>query len=280
MNWNNPNLWIILAVVGLSFLQWVVQRIREQAAINRAREAARRKNEESLRTGRVPESAQIEQREAQQTRTALDDKQRQAIERRQEQLREIRRKQMENQARARTRTTAGPATASGRASTVPPPASRIPTPPPPANRGARSQTAPSAQRAPSPPQQRPPTPARQPTPVAKRTTLSRSGTAMGDDLERISRLRQEEALRRQMMMRGAPSIAPAEPVEEVLRPSLATFKGLRGTKISTPDAHDATTSGAALMEGLDADDWRRGIILSEILREPVSMRDPLSRPSF
>ncbi|MBX3351636.1 MAG: hypothetical protein KF684_01770 [Phycisphaeraceae bacterium] len=277
MNWNNPNLWIILAVVGLSFLQWVVQRIREQAAINRAREAARRKNEEALRTGRAPEAAQREQREAQQTRTALDDKQRQAIERRQEQLRELRRKQMETQARARTRAGTGPSSAPARQSPIPPPASRVPTPQP--SRPSRSQPAPSAQRPPSPAPQR--APARQPTPAAKRTTLSRSGTAMGDDLERISRLRQEEALRRQQMMRGTPSLAATPDAgDEVLRPALATFKGLRGGPLVTPDAHDATTSGAALLAGMDADDWRRGIILSEILREPVSMRDPLSRPSF
>ena len=104
---------------------------------------------------------------------------------------------------------------------------------------------------------------------------------MGDDLERISRLRQEEALRRQQMMRGTPSLAATPDAgDEVLRPALATFKGLRGGPLVTPDAHDATTSGAALLAGMDADDWRRGIILSEILREPVSMRDPLSRPSF
>lgn len=266
MNWNHPQVWIILAVVGLSFLQWVVQRIREQAAINKAREAARRSKEESLRTGRAPEARQQEAREAEQARTALDEKQRQAVERRQEQLRELRRKQMDAQSRARARAGSGGATATPTRPTTIPPAARVPTPPP--TRPTPAKPAPrQAQPAPQQPQQR--------RNMTQRTMTNAPGTLT--ETERITRQRQEEALRRQQMMRGAPSLAPSaapESEEETLRPALARLTGLRGVKaITTPDAHAATTSGSDLLANLDADDWRRGIILAEILRDPVGLRD-------
>lgn len=268
MNWNNPNLWIILAVVGLSFLQWVVQRIREQAAINKAREAVRRKNEEALRTGRAPESEQQARQQLQETRTALDDKQRQAVERRQEQLRELRRKQMETQARARTRASAGSPRPGGATMPIPTPTrspapARVPTPP--------SRT-PQPRPTPTPVQARtgqtPPAPQ-----TPKRSTLTRPA-GQASEMERITRERQEDAARRRKMMQGTPSLPSTAPLsdEEIVRPALATFKGLGGQGVTTPDAHDATTTGSELLANLQPDDWRRGIILSEILREPVSIR--------
>ena len=88
----NPGnqIWILLAFVALSFLQWLIRRLQEQSAIKRKKQAEQRRQEEILRTGRDPDQ------QARQPDTASVSAEAAA---RQARLRELRQKQLEDMRR-------------------------------------------------------------------------------------------------------------------------------------------------------------------------------------
>lgn len=88
----NSQLIIIIAALSLSFLSWAYQKVRENQELKRAREAARRRYEEQLRTGREDEPSTVA---SSGTSPSLEE----LAARRQAQLQELRRQQQE---RART----------------------------------------------------------------------------------------------------------------------------------------------------------------------------------
>ncbi len=251
MNFNSPTLWIILFFgVVLPGLQWAAQELKKKREKAKAAERIRRKQEESLRTGRAPVEEQAVASERAQTHTRLDTAQREAIQRRQEQLRELRRKQMQAQAEARAR--ARQATSAGQRR---PTQARVPTQP---SRPTAATPAPVPQRSQQPAQaQAKP----RPTPTPSQPRLS--------DFERITRQRQVEAAERQAKLDSVSRLA-SQRGESVVRPMLTSLTSEHD--VTAVDATDATTSGAELLSNLSADDWRRGIVMAEILGKPVSDR--------
>lgn len=263
MNFGN---WLVLIIfVGVPLLQWIAQKVKEARQQAQAREAIRRRQEEAMRTGRTAED---DRREAQQRADAharLEASQREAMLKRQEQLRELRRKQMQAQAEARARArqtqpTRPRSTTTARVPQQQPSPRPTRTAPLPQNR--YSQPSPPAQRS------RPPQP-----PPAKSTPLERPGGTRPSDFERITLQRQAEAARRQAILQAQSADEDARG-EDAVRPMLARMGGLRAApNVAAPDATHATTSGADLLANLDADDWRRGIVLAEVLGKPIALRD-------
>jgi hypothetical protein len=251
MNWNNPNIWLFLIFIILPALQWVAQRVKEKRDVAKATERIRRQKEEALRTGRPPAEEQAASAQRAQTQASLDAAQREAIQRRQEQLRELRQKQMQAQAeaRARARQTKGSSprqTPQARAQTP-----RVPTAQPmPVPAPVRRSPQPSAQ------------PAARATPATPQPRIS--------DFERITRQRQIEISKRQALLEEAAKEAERRG-ESAVRPMVASRSPEHD--VSAVDATHATTSGAELLSNLHADDWRRGIIMAEVLGKPVAERN-------
>ncbi len=269
MNWN-PNLILFLIFIGLPLLQWIAQKIKEQRDAAKAKENIRRRQEETLRTGRAPSEDEREARERASTQTNVDAAKREAMQKRQEQLRELRRKQIQAQAEARARARQTQST-----KPRPAPSARVPQQPTSAPRQApRTTPMPLPQQSrhsqPSPPAQRSRAP--QPTPV-RNAPLERPGGTRPSDFERITKQRQAEAAKRQAMLQAQAAIGDRLG-ESAVRPMLAqSERGRTGADVSAPDASHATTSGADLLANLDADDWRRGIVLAEVLGRPIALRD-------
>jgi hypothetical protein len=255
MNWNNPNIWLFLIFIILPALQWVAQRIKEKREVAKAAERIRRQKEETLRTGRPPAEEQAVASERAQTKTSLDAAQREAIQRRQQQLRELRQKQMQAQAEARSRARQSSGTSSRRPAQARP---QAPTP---------SPRAPSARPTPIPaPERRPQPVSAQPRPQPKPAPAP----VRVSEFEQITRQRQIEIAKRQALLDEAAREADRRG-ESAVRPMLASRSPEHD--VTAVDATQATTSGAELLSNLDADDWRRGIIMAEILGKPVCERD-------
>ncbi|MGP1308731.1 MAG: hypothetical protein ACTS27_00850 [Phycisphaerales bacterium] len=271
MNWTNPNLLIFLIFVILPALQWIAQKIKERREAAQAEERIRRRQEETLRTGREPEEDRQAATARAQARARLEEQQREAMRKRQEQLRELRRKQMQAQAEARARARQNQPTRPR-----PTPTAR-PRPTPQAQQQQPARPAPARQtpdtaRAnrysqPSPPPQR----SRQSQPARP---SSGSGTRPGElrpsEFERITRQRQIEAAKRQAFLQAQSEEADRRG-EDALRPMLAHLSAK--PDVSAPDATEATTSGADLLTDLNPDDWRRGMVLAEVLGKPVALRE-------
>ncbi len=253
MNFSNPTLWIILFFgVVLPGLQWAAQELKKKREKAKAAERIRRMKEEALRTGRAPAEEQTATNERVQTQTRIDAAQREAIQRRQEQLRELRRKQMQAQAEARARARQSTGGASRR-----PQQARAPAPSP---RPSGSPTPASAERR---------TPATKPQPRQQQGLRSKQPQTRLDDFDRITRQRQREIAERQAKLQAVAREA-SERGESTVRPMLTTLRSEHD--VTAVDATEATTSGAELLANLSADDWRRGIVMAEILGKPICER--------
>jgi hypothetical protein len=269
MNWN-PNLILFLIFIGLPLLQWIAQKIKEQRDAAKAKENIRRRQEETLRTGRAPSEDERDGKDRADAKARLEAAQREAMQKRQEQLRELRRKQMQAQAEARARARQTQPTRPR-----PAPTARAPQPQAP-RQSPRTMQAPaplpqSRHSQPSPAPQRSRAP--QPPPV-RSAPLERPGGTRPSEFERITAQRRIEAARRQSMLQ-AQSDESERLGESSVRPMLAETLGTtkRVASLGMPDASNATTSGADLLANMDADDWRRGIVLAEVLGRPISLRD-------
>lgn len=252
MNWNSPNLWLFLIFIILPALQWVAQRIKEKREVAKAAERIRRQKDESLRTGRPPAEEQAVASERAQTQVSLDAAQREAIQRRQQQLRELRQRQMQAQAEARARARQSSGTASRRPAQARP---QAPTP---------SPRVPSARPTPVPP------PARRPLPTPPPQAGPTNPQPRLSDFEKITRQRQIEFAKRQTLLEEVAMEADRRG-ESTVRPMVASRTSEHD--VTAVDATHATISGAELVAHLNADDWRRGIVLAEILGKPVAERN-------
>jgi hypothetical protein len=191
MRWllNNLQIIVLLLVLGASGLHWILNKLKEQAAIKRAQTERARREEEMLRTGRVmpyEEAQQPGRAQAPVTPAEARERLAEIARRRQAQLEQARRESQ------RTIPPPAPARAPARggASGPPPiivmgPSGPIVVPRPqqrPAPASPRPAPAPAAsrqprpQRPPPPPKQRarPPEPAREPAPVEE-TAPRRAG---------------------------------------------------------------------------------------------------------
>lgn len=248
MNFNSSQLWILLVFVGLSLLQWIIRKSQEQASINKQKQAALRRTEEALRTGRDP-SALDEERKKEETR------QRDLAAARQATLREIRRQQTgAKPAPKRT------APVQVRSTTVPPQR--------PAGIPGVIIIGPGGKTT----QVRPPTrPSGPPKSAPQRAARTPSGK--GQQGQRPSASRQQ----------GRPP-TQARPTDRELRASLQDTSTPipAGATTATTRAGDAREDNhllgwLGLANGIDA---RRAFVLGEIFGPPAAFRDDAGGPRW
>ncbi len=236
--WNQPHFWVLLVFIGLSFLQWMIRKSQEQAAINRKRQEAMRKREEQLRTGRDPDDEQQKSRPAQPTPASAEAAARQA------RLRELRQKQLEELRLRNARNRAGstPANVEVRAP----------------QRTAQPQPS-TARGRPTPPTVARPTattpPARTPRPAPDRSApRPRHASQQAPELKK----------------------RPAAPQTKTpLRDTTTARAFPQATEpVAPPPTPIAAPSHRPIGPALTPEDWRRAIVLSEVLAPPMSMREP------
>ncbi len=261
MNFQSGHLWVLLVFVAISFLQWLVRRLQEQSTITKQKQALERRRTETLRTGRDPEEDAAAQRRAAQTQTQPQAAPGNDAAARQARLRELRQKQLEEM---RRRNQGRPASNQQTVEVRVPqrtagagPARRTPTvgAPQPAGQRPPSRPAPPRQapaRSPQPPTRQPPT---------RQAPARPAGTAAPPPPRRD----------RPQPPRSAPQ-KPAAPM------------GLRDTTTPrslahTPDPSEVAPPPTQTRPVMSVDgamtpaDWRRAIILSEVLAPPIALRD-------
>lgn len=258
----NPGnqIWILLAFVALSFLQWLIRRLQEQSAINKKKQAEARRREEILRTGRDPD-----QQPARQPDTASVSAEAAA---RQARLRELRQKQLEEMRR--------------KGQPKPAPSAQVRVPPRPAPPQAPGRTGPVV----IGPGSRPP-PTRPQTQTIGGPQPTRSKPAPPAPPQRRPAAAPTAAPQRSRNLPAAPARpsgaeAPAPPKRT--RPAApgtlrdtTTPQSLASTPLISeiPEAAAPGVASAtrAIGSGMTAADWRRALILGEVLAPPVSLRN-------
>lgn len=250
---NNANyiqIIVLLLFVGFSVLSWVFRKLQEQAQVRRVQMERERRQMEMLRTGKPGEN---EPPPAAPTSDA--ERLRDLAARRQAQLQELRR-------RAQERVRAG----QGRPqqpSREPPPLIFIP--------GTTGPTVPQQR-----PGQRPAARSRVPQPAPARTPVpARPGRATPGQDQRARQpqpvprppqpTRRRDDLRR---LTRAPEPAPPPAVPVAPAPP-ATARGA-----------PHRPAGGVLLDPsrISAADWRRAIVMNELLSPPLSLREPLIVP--
>ncbi len=232
MNNLHPNLWIILIVAGLSFLQWAARKAKEQQVRNERKRAQQRAYEESLRTGRSHQEERAapkpSQHDVQQARL------RELAEMRRRQLEELRRQQREAAVKKRSPSVRMPSTPGGTTSP-----SRLPTAGPVSSgtivqpgsrRAGQGGGAPARPTAPSKRSSDRTPPARAPRPRATTATVTTPG--------------------------GKPEPA-----------GMSRLASVKGSEIGAEPVAMAKPQAPPV-------DWRRAIILSEVLGSPLALRNP------
>lgn len=259
----NPGnqIWILLAFVALSFLQWLIRRLTEQSAINRKKQAEARRREEILRTGRDPDQ-QTRQPDTASVSAEAAARQARLRELRQKQLEEMRRKGQPRPvpgAQVRVPPRAAPTQAPGRSGPIvigPGPGSG----PPPTRPQRQTIGAPQPARPkpaqPAQPQRRPtaaPTPPQQRSRNLPATSARPAGTE------------------------APPPPRRTRPAATGALRDTTTPQSLAATPLISeiPDAAAPGVASAtrAVGAGMTAADWRRALILGEVLAPPVSLRD-------
>ncbi len=132
---------------------------------------------------------------------------------------------------------------------------------------ASRRTAPTGSPTPASAERR--TPATKPQPRQQQGLRSKQPQTRLDDFDRITRQRQREIAERQAKLQAVAREA-SERGESTVRPMLTTLRSEHD--VTAVDATEATTSGAELLANLSADDWRRGIVMAEILGKPICER--------
>lgn len=103
MSGSSIHLILILLVFGASALSWVIGKLREQAAVKRMKDEARRRTDEELRTGRITDAP------AEPSRSSELAELRELAARRQQQLQQMRQTQKQTAAQRREDAARGPA---------------------------------------------------------------------------------------------------------------------------------------------------------------------------
>ncbi|MFM9957067.1 MAG: hypothetical protein ACKVZJ_03260 [Phycisphaerales bacterium] len=154
MQGNNLQLLLIILVFGFSAISWVIGKLREQAAIKKARDELRRARDEQLRTGRTPEEAGSGPSEAKTRSGDLNELRELAMKRQRqlEQMKEMQQQQMRSQRTAAQTPTRDPRQVPG-TSSIPPmpfpiPGTPLPTPKPGGGGGLRGPGMPGVPRPP------------------------------------------------------------------------------------------------------------------------------------
>lgn len=261
---NSPHIWVLLIVLGFSFFSWVYRQLKEQQAKRAAREAAVRREEALLRTGR--ETATAMPAASPSRSAAASEPAGPSLAERQARLRAL---------QSGTPTPAAPAPAPGATGIPPgmrqielwPGGPRVLIPAAGGTPGAASRAAPSpspaAPASPAPRRAASPMPAPAPARAApsgrsKRGRPAKQASAAPSMAEARAREAREQALaeqrRRDVLTRSeeAPATPTARRAAVASGPSPAPFTG-------------APTTPAQ---------WRQALILSEILSPPLSVRRP------
>lgn len=251
---------VILIMIGISFVSWIFGKAKEQREIQRINRARDRQRQEALRTGRGLGETSAGQRapriQAQQKTTEAQT----LAERRQAQLRALREQQL-----ARMRSQMG---------------------------GQQQRTTPAApRRAPrpavAPPSRRPQQPARQ-SPTARprpRQAPSRSAGAAQAQRSRLPRAGAAKPVASRKQASAPPSkgeLSSGDARRRDRRVKRAKEREDRADQRryerlthDHPDEHPAAPRPAATLfgEGVTLKDWRRAIVMNEILLPPVSERE-------
>lgn len=268
---------IFLIIVAFSTLSWVYRKLQEQKARKAAQDAIERQREEMLRTGRVADDAP--------SAPAMAPVSGQTLAERQARLRELRRQQAQAQAQAGGALGSGQVTASPTGAQPPRPTSNVPPGmrevelwpggprilvPLPAGPGAggggtqgqsgasrRTATpvAPTAQPARPRQQQRPKRPA-QPTPSPQPQTMREQ--AASEQAAELATLTRRQAL---ASAASAAANAPAE-----------AAKAAREGRAVTSERSSAAATLASTLVPRNTAEWRRAIVLNEVLGKPLSER--------
>jgi hypothetical protein len=233
---NTNNLWFLLAVFGMSMLSWVIGKLREQAKIKAAKDAARRRYEESLRTGRVADEPAKP--------TAVAPRNQDLAERRQAQLRELRKQQ--EAGRGGTTVVARPAPAGGGAGPGMPGRVVI-------QRGGAPPGRPS---------------------TAKPQAGLREGAATSIEMEdpRVALARKRAA---EQAERERAALAAERAEEEAVRAEQARYASQQTARAAAASrgADSPRRRAGALAGALAGADLRRAVVLTEVLGKPVAMRE-------
>lgn len=231
----NTSTWIFWIIVGVTILQVVFGKMREQAEVNRARKEREMRRQQALRTGeglgRQDESMDRPTVQVQATQDLQA--------RRQAQLRALRERQQQRmkqqQNRGPSRPTAG-------------------------QRPAQTSTPQRSPARPAPPQ----TPAQTP---AQKAARQRQMLIQREQQRRADEQRAEQEGRAAQRARQE-----AERTREKLRAQAAIKKQSLGTIEIQPADSVALAEGIPDVPRT-RDDWRRAIIAAEILSRPVSVRE-------
>lgn len=270
VNQNNFQLVLFAAIFGLSILSWVVGKVREQAEIKRQRDAARRRMEEQLRTGRAEPAPSP-------TTAAQGMSAQELAARRQAQLQELRRQQAEKKRAALGATLpmpvpGGPGGLGGPGGAGAPHA-RAPMP-----RPAKPTVRPAGQAAATPtrPAQRPTT---QPTTLKRPEQL---GDRPARDPAPVRRGPAEPTRRRPPEAREPARLLYDEPAEPVVSRASRFAPPAAAAPPRVAEVAPRTPSVRALLFGTGgeprrSDELRRLFALQEVLGAPLSMRDEPGR---
>lgn len=233
---NYVQLIVLVLVFGFSALSWVFRKLGEQRAKKRAQDIIEQRKLEALRTGRSVEIVVVE-----------DDKEIRAREqaaRRRAQIEELRRRQQERMRAQGSRVSIPPAPP-----TVPPVRTPPTRPLPPIIRvpGSSGPTVP----------QRPARPREiRPVPVPRP--------------QRAAPVQQE----RKRPQQSRPSRRVPEPTPETPRVPASAAPSVAPVAAQDAAARPATPMLAGMERPRTAAEWRRAIVLNELLSPPKAMRDP------
>ncbi|MFG0327372.1 MAG: hypothetical protein ACF8SC_08940 [Phycisphaerales bacterium JB037] len=287
MNQNLFQLLIIILAIGLPALGQIWKKLDEKRAENKARQEIERRKLEMLRTGRAVPGEGGEPQSTQASAQAALAAQRQA------RLQELRKRQQLRLQQAAAQRSQGPAAgaagpvgmgaaggaaAFGSATATPTAPRRAPAPRPPTSPVPR----------PSPGQQ---TPSRQPTPVARSQSQSQPLPAARSAPQRapVARpLPSRPISDRQISPgRGLGRVQPAQDVPmsglSSSGPSMSSLSSVgtgagmgmgAGVTGSAYDIRDRSAPRRILGTTMTHQDWRRAILLHEIMGPPVSLRRP------
>jgi len=253
----------ILLFFGFTFLSWLFGKLKEQAEVNKQRQATQRRREEMLRTGRgvQPQPAggpYAVRRPEGQPQAAMSAEE--LASRRQAQLRAMREEQLRRLRQGAQRPGQGPGQGA-----APTGGARSTSPQRPAQPGAapaRSGSAPVRQVQTGRPGQGPPS--RTPQQPARRAS-SPPGAAPTSRKQQELLRRQADAARRARETRETPG---ADALAEGSDASLAS----RFMERSAPPAERKRT-GFFGGRPLTAEELRRAVVINEIFNRPVGMRD-------
>lgn len=230
--------WLIWVIIGITVIQWIYGKAQEQAELNRAKRERERARETALRTGRGVDITEASRS------GGVSESDLQA--RRQAQLKVLRERQAQQQ-----RTSLPPPTRTA------PQRTPAPTPPRPTpQRTAPVRGAPgTVRRTPAPSQ-----PGRTPTPRAPAPRAPSPPRPTPSPAQRYVEPARRESIARTMA--AASAAAAAKPKRTL---------GSLSMQPSEPIAPGDESSFSAVPRSRA--DWRRAIVASEILAQPVSMRE-------